>query len=124
MSIKFEAELNTERFNKQIDSAKNQANVATQQIITGIRRTAQVGISMSQIFGNAIDQSYAMAIEAGLLTIELIAAQQAGTLGITSVFQAGAVISMITTIALLESGRADNAQQVQGAVSAFRLLSF
>lgn len=124
MSFKFEAELNAAKFKKGLDQVEKSSLAATQRIITGIRRTAQIGISMSQAFGSAIDQSLAMGVEALLLGIEASVAIATGTAGLTTAFQLGAIASMLITIGLIESGRVENLQNVQGAVATFRLLSF
>ena len=114
---------------QQVDSSVKQTASTVNQMVTAMRRTAQLGISMASAFGVAIDQSYAMGIEAGLLSIELtsgiIAAESLTGYGLLKAgAQAGAIASILITIGLLESGRTENAAQLQGAVNAFRLLSF
>lgn len=114
---------------KAMADATNRASAA---MITQLRRTAQIGISMAQVFGGAIDQTLALGIEATLLTIEMItvtsAAISATALTPMLLFRAGAmtlaIISMLTTIVQLERGQTENANKTRGAVAAFRLISY
>jgi hypothetical protein len=117
------------RSQQEVDKSTQSAARAVNQMTTALRRTAQLGISMSTAFGTAIDQSYTMGIEAGLLTIELtsgvIAAESLAGYGFLKAgAQAAAVASILITIGQLEAGRSRNAQQMQGVVSMFRLLTF
>lgn len=135
MSIKFQAELDSERFDKGLAMAKKKVSQATASMVTGIRRVAQVGISLSQVFGTMLDQSLMLGIEAGLLGIELIVAYTVAlttmaplsalwSLGFKGAMKVAAIASMIVTIGQMQRGRTALARTTMGSVSAFRLLAF
>ena len=99
------------------------------QMITNLRRTAQIGMALFQTFGGALDQTYGLAIEAALLTLELVATTTAASLAtpggaILAFARVGAIVSLITLIAQIETGRIENQRQTQASVSLFRMLTF
>ena len=69
MSIRFKAELDTKDLRRQADVAKATTAKALASMVTGMRRTAQLGISLSQAFGGAMSQTAQLGIESALLSI-------------------------------------------------------
>ena len=121
-----------EDFETKLDEGEKAVKKFRVAAATSVRRIAQVGISMAQMFGGFLDQTYTLGIEAGLLSVELFATLQAAdsiaTMGASALFKAGAqaaaIISMLIAIQNLRSGNASAARKSQGAVQTFRLLSF
>ena len=116
------------------DVAKDQAKTVdriNQQMLTTLRRTAQVGMALTQTFGGVIDQTYGLAIEAALLAIEtavttdsaLVLSGNPAAIALVTA-RAAAVGSIIALILKIETGRTQGLQQTQSAVSLFRMLTF
>ena len=124
--------LSTARFKKKLSTTQIQSRRAMASMVTGMRRTAQLGIMLSQAFGSVLSQQAQLGIEASLLTLELFtttsAAVAAGTFGVGAMLRAGArlaaIISMLAVINQLKQHQTQAASMTQGWVSAFRLLSF
>ena len=129
MSIRFEAELDTEKFQKGMQGAQATGKKAIASMVTGMRRTAQLGISLSQAFGGAMSQTAQLGIESAMITLELVTSTTVASLAtpaglLLAGARLGAIISMLTVIHQLKRHEMDSAQRTQGLVSAFRLLSF
>jgi len=125
--IKVEAVIDfTEGLIKINDGVKDTAKQIN-QLVTHARRVAQFSNTMAQVTGRAIDQTYAIGIEAGLRSVELVSSIIAAeALTGWGLVKAGAQIitieTMIANIILMKKGRADAArkmQQISAATSLF-----
>ena len=104
----------------------------TQQMVTNIRKTTEISIALFQAFGGVIDQTYALGIQAGLRTLELIStvstALAASTFGTTALLQAGAqavaIALMLKAIVDLEAGKTENQQQTMNMIRVAQLATW
>lgn len=93
------------------------------QMLTNMRRTAQVGMALFQTFGGAIDQTYGLILESALLAIETgVLASTLSPLQLLA--RSAAIISLLTLVAQIETGRREAITQTQASVSLFRMLTF
>ena len=131
--IEFVVKLKRKVFDNEVGRMKADTAKQMNSMIVGMRRTAQIGMSMSQAMGGSMDASLMMGIEAGLLTLEMataaMAAATASTLGLNIatgkiLLQAGTIAALLVSIRAAESGRADIQRSMNGVVSMGRLLTF
>lgn len=128
--VRFVATVNTAPLTKEMKVAEKQSEAISRQMIGNIRRSAELGIAMYQAFGGLIDQVYAISIQAGLRSIELVASYQALVAGIPGVniatvfFQAAAIAAMVVTIVNLKQGRREAAVQSSAAYRALQLATW
>lgn len=113
---------NVEKFNKTMDDVTKRHAESINGIIRGTRRVAQIGISLTGAFAGGVDQILAGVIETGLLSLELISAAAAGTLGVTSIFQYAAIVSLINAIFAAKAGKQELARMFQGINATFRMI--
>lgn len=130
MSMNIRARVTTsfDKANAQLNEFANKHGNAIRQMVTNTRRTAQILISLSAVSGGAIDQTLAMGIEAGLLTLELVSAaataESVASLGITAVFQYAAIISLVNAIFAAKAGRDDLSRSFSALNATFRMVTF
>ena len=127
--IVFNARVNTADARGQLRELKGEAEEVNTAIVSQLRRTAQVAVSVAQITGQAIDQTYALAIEAALLSIEFVTVTTAASLStptgaLLAIGRVVAVASLLTLISQLEQGRTEAAVKTRGVANLFRMLVF
>lgn len=128
----FRATLDTSDGKAKLDELKEKEKRITQEMVSNVRKTAELSIAVFQAFGGVIDQVYAVAIQAGIRTIELISQAQlaiaAGTLGVGTAVQlvagAGAIALMFAQIANLAQGRQELAEDKARWVRVFQLATW
>jgi hypothetical protein len=114
----FRGKYDNSEVDRQLKEEEAKSKRITAQMVSNIRKASELGIALFQAFGGVIDQTYALGIQAGLRTLELIATTQAalaaGTLGVTALITAGAqaaaIALMLKAIADLQAGRQEAAQ--------------
>lgn len=128
MNIKTRVTTSFEKANEKLNTfANNHAN-SIRQMVTNTRRTAQILISLSAVAGGAIDQTLAMGIEAGLLTLELVStaatAESVTSMGLTAIFQYAAITSLINAIFAAKAGKTDISRSFSALNATFRMVTF
>ena len=129
MSINYTANVNTTNAESKLNTLQEKMTRVDKALVATIRRTTQIGLSLFQAFGGAIDQSYALGIEAALLSIELyssiaVAGGLTGVGAFHAVALGASIASILATIVLLENGRAEAAGQMQHLTNIGRSLSY
>lgn len=128
MNIKTKITTDFGAANKKLGEFVSKHGNNIRQMVTNTRRTAQILISLSAVGGGAIDQTLAMGIEAGLLTLELVAtaatAESVASLGITAIFQYAAIVSLINAIFAAKAGRQDISRGFAAMNATFRMISY
>jgi hypothetical protein len=102
----------------QKDQEVKNANLA---MISAIRQTATASILVLQVVGVAIDQVFALLVEAVLTTIEVVVAIKGATFGISQVFQIGQIVGMLLLIRQIRQKRTKAAQQTNAAIMLARM---
>ena len=128
----FRSSIDNRDANRQLDDLKEKERRISAEVVSNVRKTAELSIAVFQAFGGVIDQVYAIGIQAAIRTVELISQAQtaiaAGTLGIGAVIQlaagAGAIALMFAQIAALVQGRQEVAQQTARWVRVFQLATW
>lgn len=130
VDIKVRISATTSKLKEKMASARKVSANTIHQMVTSMRRTAQIGIAFNTAMGGVLDQTYAMSIEAGLLMVEFAAASAAASAAgtpigfIRSGLQLATIGALLATITMLELGKADSARRIQGGVQMLRLLTF
>jgi len=108
-------------------------NVTNQKVVSGMRRTAAMGMAFATVFGKTVDTTMQLTLEAVMLTVETVvaieAALTAGTLGLNwatgKILMMGAsVVALLVLAQRMRDHQDQTNQQMQGAVMAFRLLTY
>lgn len=130
MSIVIKGEIDFTEAQEKAEKFTNTTKRSLQSMVMGLRRTAQMGIMLSQAVGETVEQTAQLGVEALMLSIELVtttaSAYAAGgpLLTFKSAMMLASIISMLAMIRQLKKFQYESARRTQGLVSTFRLLSF
>lgn len=112
----------------EVDEAEKTTMKQVARMSAAIRRVAKLGMGLSILFGENVDQMMRLGIESALLTVELvtssIAAQAAGNpiLTLKSAAQLTTILSMWGLIVKMKRQRLSAQQESQEMANAYRLL--
>ncbi len=104
---------------------------ANRAMVSNIRQGVQLGLFAAQAMGFMIDQTFALLVEALLLTIEVglkaqaaITATSLGAFGIVGIIQVGTIIAMGILIVKIKQKRTESAQKWTAVVGGLRMAGF
>lgn len=112
-----------------VEKAEEKTKRSVSRMIAGIRRVAKIGIGISILFGENVDQMMRLGIESALLTIELttatIAAYQTSNPVFTlrTVAQAGTIIAMWGIMLKMRRQRQKAREESIAMANAYRYLA-
>lgn len=117
--VRFVATVNTAPMDAAMDESVARTERLTNHMLGNIRRATELTIALIQASGIAIDQTFAIGIQAGIRILELYQSASALTIAqlgtnpmafLQVAAQAGAIAGMLITIGNLKAGRIEAAR--------------
>lgn len=114
---------------QEIDKLDNAGKRSIASIAAGIRRTAQMGISLAQATGNALSVTNALLVESLLVSVEatltIATAQSITAIGALKLGAAIAQVAlMLALISRIKAGDQENVSEFNGAIMLLRQVSY